>query len=507
MTITDTLRAMNPMSNIVIVGGGTAGWLAAAMLCHHLKRSQYNIQLVESEEVSTIGIGESTVPPFVGLVKRLGIDENEFMRATEGTFKLGIQFSGWHQQTDTYFHPFGVIGKPIEQYDFYQCWLKARSQGDTSALHEFSPCSVMAEQGRFFHPERARNTPIGGANYAYHVDASLVARFLRQYAETRGLRHTSGKVSHITQKQNGFINSVILEDGREITGDFFIDSTGFKSLLLGKLLNVDHIDWSEWLPCDRAIAIKSEHAEPIRPYTRAIAQSAGWMWQIPLQHRVGQGYVYASAFCSDTTARSTLLRKAGKVIEEPRVIPFVTGHRRQIWKHNCLALGLAAGFIEPLEATAIHLITRGLDFFLRYFPDQECSPALANEYNRRVIGDFEEIRDFIVLHYCATSREDSAFWRHCQQIVPPNSLRERIELFKEQGTLRDGTDELFRATSWQSVFEGMGIRPAKYSPRIENLDYNQIVTSLKTAKQAIQGMVAHLPSHQDFLHSQRSSAN
>jgi len=490
---------MKPLSKIVIVGGGTSGWLAAAMLGHHLKRSQCEIHLVESAEFGTIGIGESTVPPFVGLIKRLGIDEQDFMRSTEATYKLGIQFNEWHQRSDTYFHPFGVIGKPIEQHDFYQCWLKARAQGDTSSLHEFSPCSMMAEQGRFFHPERARNTPIGGANYAYHVDAMLVARYLRHYAEARGVKRTEGKVAQVKQGQNGFIRSVVLDDGREIDGDFFIDCTGFKALLLGKQLGVEHTDWSKWLPCNRAIAIKTAHTDSIKPYTRAIAQSAGWIWQIPLQHRVGQGYVYASDFCDDVTARSTLLRQAGKILEEPRVIPFTTGHRQQLWKHNCLALGLAAGFVEPLESTAIHLITRGMDFFLRYFPDKECSTTLANEYNRRMAGDFEEIRDFIILHYCATARDDSAFWAWCKNITLPDSLQERIELFKEQGALREGVDELFRATSWQSVFEGMGIRPSKYSARVDGIDYAHIQSTLRTAKTAIQGMVAHLPAHEQAL--------
>ena len=490
---------MKPLSKIVIVGGGTSGWLAAAMLCHHLKRARCEIQLIESEELGTIGIGESTVPPFVGLIKRLGINEPEFMQATEATYKLGIQFVDWHQRADTYFHPFGVIGKPIEQQDFYQCWLKARALGDTSTLHEFSPCSVMAEHNRFFHPELARNTPIGGANYAYHVDASLVAGYLRHYAETRGLSRIQGKVADIAQHPNGFVHSVILEDGRTVNGDFFIDCTGLKSLLIGKMLGVEHIDWSEWLPCDRAVAVKTAHTDAIKPYTRALAQTAGWIWQIPLQHRIGQGYVYASAFCDDNTARSTLLRKAGAILEEPRFIPFRTGHRRELWKHNCLALGLAAGFVEPLESTAIHLISRGMDFFLRYFPDKECSTALVNEYNRRMTADFEEIRDFIVLHYCATSRDDSPFWQWCKNMTLPDSLCQRIELFKAQGTLRDGVDELFRATSWQSVFEGMGIHPGKYSPRIEALDYVHIQSALRTAKAAIHGMVAQLPTHEQSL--------
>ncbi len=495
---------MKPLSKIVIVGGGTSGWLAASMLCHHLKRELCEIELVESEELGTIGVGESTVPPFVGLIHRLGIDEQEFIRATEGTYKLGIQFVGWHERHDKYFHPFGVIGKPIGSHDFYQCWLKARANGDTSALQDFSPCNVMAEQGRFFHPAKARNTPIGGANYALHVDALLVTRYLRGYAEARGLKRTEGRVTEVKRRADGFIESVRLARGEEIRGDFFIDCTGFKALLIGKTLGVENVDWSNYLPCDRAVVVKSENQGPLLPYTRATAEAAGWSWRIPLQHRVGNGYVYSSRFISDAAARAALLRGlGGAAVEETRVIPYTTGHREQFWKQNCLALGLSSGFIEPLEATSIHLIARGMDFFLRYFPDQSCDAALMREYNRRIIADFEEVRDFIVLHYAATARQDTPFWQWCRDITLPDSLRERIELFRGHGALREGVDELFRASSWQSVFEGMGIKPHDWCPRVENLDYTQIKDTLKTARAAIQGMVAHLPTHEEFLQSQQ----
>lgn len=494
---------MTPLSKIVIVGGGTAGWLAAAMLRHHLRQDVCEITLVESEDLGTVGIGESTVPPFVGLLRRLGIDEREFVQETEATYKLGIRFVGWHQHNDSYFHPFGVIGRPIETHDFYQCWLKARARGDRSSLQEFSPCSVMAQNGRFFLPTRARNTPIGGANYALHVDAAHVARYLRGYSEARGLKRIEGRVTEVARAANGFIERLTLEDGRKIDGDFFIDCTGFKGLLIEKALGVGFNDWSQYLACDRAIAVKTEHAGPIMPYTQATAQKAGWSWRIPLQHRLGHGYVYASRFCSDAEARSTLMRTIDSpALEEPKIIPFTTGHRRQLWKDNCLSLGLAAGFIEPLEATAIHLIARGVEFFLRYFPDRNCDPALTREYNRRMVADFEEVRDFVVLHYCATQRDDSRFWRWCREIALPDSLQERIELFKRHGALREGVDELFRKSSWQSVFEGMGIRPTGYCPRVDHLDYTQIQATLETAREAIRGMVAHLPTHEEFLQAQ-----
>jgi tryptophan halogenase len=494
---------MKSISKIAIIGGGTSGWLAASMLCQHLKRELTEIELIESDELGTIGVGESTVPPFVGLIHRLGIDENDFLRATDGTYKLGIKFVGWHQRSDSYFHPFGVIGKPIGTHDFYQCWLKARAQGDTSALQDFSPCNVMAEQGRFFHPAKARNTPIGGANYALHVDALLVAKYLRGYSEARGLKRTEGKVVGVTRRENGFLDSVTLESGARVHADFFIDCTGFKAVLIGKTLGVESHDWSSYLPCDRAVACKTENKGALVPYTRASAQAAGWTWRIPLQHRVGNGYVYSSQFASDAAARATLLRSLDSAcIEEPRVIPYTTGHRKQFWKLNCLSLGLSSGFIEPLEATSIHLIARGMDFFLRYFPDRDCDPALVREYNRRMVADFEEVRDFIVLHYSATARDDTPFWQHCRNLPLPDTLRERIELFRAHGAMREGVDELFRASSWQSVFEGMGIRPASPNPRVENLDYAQIEQTLRNAKAAIAGMVEHLPTHEQFLRAQ-----
>lgn len=494
---------MQPLSKIVIVGGGTSGWLAASMLCHHFKRELCRVELIESEELGTIAVGESTVPPFVGLIQRLGIDEREFVRATEATYKLGIQFVGWHQRNKKYFHPFGVIGRPIGTHDFYQCWLKARALGDTSSLADFSPCNVMAENGRFFPPAEARNTPIGGANYALHVDALQVARYLRRYAEARGLSRIEGKVTQATRREDGFIRSVTLTDGREVHGDFFIDCTGFKGVLIGQAMGIGSVDWSKYLPCDRAIVAKTAGQKPLLPLTRATAQPAGWSWQIPLQHRMAQGYVYSSQFCSDAAAKSTLMRSLGGIaLDDPRIVPFVTGHRKEFWNRNCLSIGLASGFVEPLEATAIHMIARGMDFFLRYFPDRDCAPALIREYNRRMLADYEEIRDFIVLHYSASARDDSPFWEWCRNVTLPDSLQERIELFKGHGALREGTDDLFRGASWQSVFEGMGISPHVYNRRVEGLEYTEIAAALSTAKAAIAGMVAHLPTHEEYLRSQ-----
>lgn len=492
---------MSQITNIIIAGGGTAGWMAAAMLVQHLPTHSCQITLIESSDVPTIGIGESTVPPFVGLLHRLGIDEQDFMLATQATYKLGIKFVDWQQRRDTYFHPFGTIGSRIGSHDFYQCWLRARAEGHAPPLQEFSPCSVMAEHARFFHPKNAPGTPIGGANYAMHVDAALAANYLRNYAEGRGVTRVNGHICEVQRRDGGFIRSLRLRDGRSIAGDFFIDCTGTAALLINKTLGVELNDWSRYLPCDSAVAVKAAPEKPTVPYTLATARKAGWTWRIPLQNSIGHGYVYASRFCSEAEARSTLMRTlAGKeLVSEPRSIRFVSGHRREFWRYNCLALGLASGFVEPLESTSIHLIARGVDFLLRYFPSRDCENALIREYNRRMAADFEEVRDFIVLHYAATAREDTAFWRWCRAAPLPESLQQRIELFQARGELRDEVDPLFKHVSWQSVFEGMGIRPRHHCRRVESLELAEISANLKLAKTAIRGMVKTLPSHDDYL--------
>lgn len=491
---------MNSIRKIVIVGGGTAGWLAAALLSHQFPAESLQIELIESATLGTIGLGESTVPPFVGLLRRLGIDERDFMRKTDATFKLGIKFVDWRQARDHYFHPFGRLGGPIEGHDFYQCWLHARRLGETSGLADFSPCKVMAESGRFFYPDQARGTPIGGANYALHVDAHKLAEYLRQYAMARGVRRVAGQVTEVQQDARGFISHVLLGDGRQLGGDFFFDCTGFSAKLIGASLGTRYIDWSNYLACDRAIAVKTARAGETPPFTLAKAQRAGWMWAIPLRQSMGHGYVYASRFCSDASARSTLLRSlVGPRLTEPQLVSFSVGHRQCFWSKNCLALGLAAGFIEPLEATAIHLIARGLELFLRVFPDQDCQPALQREYNRCMTADFEEVRDFVVLHYWATGRTNTPFWRWCRESQPPDSLLERVELFRTHGHLPQRADELFRHTSWQAVLEGMGVRPGGPGPRVRQVDAQRVQAQLQLARERLNRMVRTLPSHDQFL--------
>jgi tryptophan halogenase len=491
---------MKPIKKIVIVGGGSSGWISAAILSNQFRRDVLEVELVESEDIGTIGVGESTIPPFVGLIKNLGIDEQHFIQSIHATFKLGIQFPDWHKLGESYFHPFGAIGVRFGIHEFYQAWLKAKLNGHPSELQSFAPCSVMAKEKRFFLPQEAQKTPIGGASYALHIDASLAAKYLRRYAEERGVKRTEGMVTEVKQKEDGSIASLLLKSGAEIHGDFFIDCTGFYSLLIEKTLGREYESWLNYLPCDRAVAVQTENKGEALPYTISTAREAGWSWRIPLQHRTGNGYVYSSEHISDDEATEKLLGFVdGKPITEPMIIPFRAGMRPNMWHKNCVAIGLASGFIEPLEATALHLVQRGMDFFLRYFPDQNCDQALIDEYNRRMRIDYEEIRDFIVLHYCLTDREDTPFWKHCKYMDIPPSLADRIELFKAHGNMREGIDELFRPMSWQSVSEGMGLRPESYCPRIDNLDYQLIEDTLKQAEGAISGMVQTLPTHDSFL--------
>ncbi len=495
---------MQAIKKITIVGGGTSGWIAAAVLANSFPKEQVTIELVESEVIKTIGIGESTVPPFVQLIRKLGIAEQDFITATSATYKLGIQFVDWQADAGRYFHPFGTLGSGQTQYDFYHAWLRAREHRPDLQLQDFSACSVMAQKGKFFLPHQARKTPIGGANYALHVDAQRVGHYLADYAKARGVIHTHGQVQQVIKASADIINHLVLHDGRVIEGDFFIDCTGFQAKLLGEGLNEEFVDWAHYLPCDKAIAVKAQAVSPTPLYTRATAQKAGWSWRIPLANSVGHGYVYASQFCDDQSAKNTLVRNLDSPrLAEPKIINFRCGHRRQTWRGNCLALGLAAGFMEPLEATSIHLIARGLSFFLRYYPDKNCNGALIHEFNRRMTADFEEVRDFIMLHYAASTRRDSPFWQWWQSVQLPDSLQQRIALFRAQGALRDGIDELFGASSWQSVFEGMGIRPAHANPRAAQVPMALIQRELLNAKQAIAGMVDLLPSHDEILQGQR----
>lgn len=491
-----------PLENICIVGGGTAGWIAAATLAHTFKGRLINVTLVESEEIGSIGVGESTIPPFLQLLARFGISEPEFLREVGGTYKLGIEFRDWLEIGSRYFHPFGELGPSLGGLPFYQCWLKAGESNAVQPLASHSPAARMAAEGRFTLPFTMRGTPLQSAAYAVHVDARKAALFLRAFAERGGVHRVEGRVKGVSRRDDGGVSSLTLSDGRELEADFFIDCTGFHALFIGQTLGVSFDDWKRWLPCDRAVVAQTHNVSSPPPFTVAEAMDAGWRWQIPLQHRTGNGYVFDSSLLDDDDAKAALLsRLKGELVAPPSFVNFRTGVRSEIWSKNVLALGLSAGFVEPLESTAIHMIYRGMDFFLRYMPRRDCNPALSREYNRRMRADYEEIRDFIVLHYCTTKRSDTAFWRRCSATEVPDGLKERMELFLNAGALREGVDELFREASWISVLEGMGRRPHGHHPVADLSSGRELSALLFAETRRLAMKVEPLPSHSDFIRS------
>ncbi len=490
----------NSIKKFVIVGGGTAGWVAAATLGNIFKDSDVTIELVESPDVAIIGVGEATIPPLLDTIRSLGIDEAEFIKATQASFKWGIRFENWRKKDHAYFHPFGSLGRDIDGHDFYQCWLKSKAEGDSTPLMAHSPESVLSDHNRFFLPFKAMGTPLASARYALHLDAVLVGRYLRDFAKGIGVARTEGHVEAVRKNELGFISSVTLKGGHEIKGDFFIDCTGFKGLLIEEALQTGYDDWSQFLPCNKAVTVQTKNIGGTTPYTTSRAQDAGWTWRIPLQHRTGNGYVFCDKYCSDEEAIATLLANLeGEPLTQPKVIPFTTGVRNQAWNKNCLALGLAQGFVEPLESTAIHLVSKTLAFFVRMFPTKACEPLLRDEFNRRVRADYEEIRDFLVLHYCTTERDDTEFWRWCKNMEIPKSLQEKLDFFNVAGGLIPGVEELFQPTSWYAVLDGMGITPKSYNSTLDALNYSTLNKSLTSGKKAIEHIVKQQPSHDEFL--------
>jgi tryptophan 7-halogenase len=490
------------IQKIVILGGGTAGWITAAALIHILKKNFCSIELIESKDIGTIGVGEATIGSIINYINALGINEADFIRETQSTYKLGIQFKDWYQLDQEYFHPFGSAGVNINGLPFFPFWLKAKKLGHTSNFTDFAPSAVMAEHNRFYHHQKApKESFLAGSSYALHVDANLVGKYLRTYAIEKGVKRIEATVESVTQKENGFIDSLILTDGTKVQGDFFIDCTGFSSLLIEKTLKSGFEDWQKYLPCDRAIAMPTQNDGALTPYTIATARRSGWTWKIALQSRTGNGYVYSSKFESESDATELLQQVVtGAPIAEPRSLKFITGHRKSIWLKNCVAIGLSSGFVEPLESTAIHLIMKGARTFLELFPDNDCDPQLAREYNRIMEQEYENIRDFIVLHYCVTKRTDTEFWRWCQNdMLIPDSLKEKIELFQTQGKLYRNPEDLFKDPSWYSVFEGMGIRPQKYDPLVNLTPPHQILSVMDQVKSLMLQMAMGLPEHSAYI--------
>ncbi|KPF62107.1 tryptophan halogenase family protein [Porphyrobacter sp. AAP60] len=488
---------------LVIVGGGTAGWIAAAAFSRLLGQ-RLTIELVESETIGTVGVGEATIPQIIRLNTILGIDEHDFLRRTSGTFKLGIEFVDWGSLGSRYLHTFGDTGMTIGNVAFHHHWRRSvtgQNAPDAKGLWDYSLHQHAADQARFGKLDRVGNTAMTGLAYAYHFDASRYALYLRDYAEARGVTRTEGMVESVTRDgTSGDITAITLAGGREVAGDFFIDCTGFRSLLLGGELGVQYDDWSRWLPCDRALAVPSERLPTLVPYTRATAKAAGWQWRIPLQHRTGNGHVYSSGFISDDAAADTLLAGLDtKALGDPRPIRFTTGRRQTFWAQNCAAIGLSSGFLEPLESTSIHLIQSHISRLIQLFPRSSHADAERAEYNRRCADEFDQIRDFLILHYHRTDRDDSEFWRYCKHMAVPDSLTHKLELFAASGRVGRDADDLFRDASWVQVMLGQGIMPADYDPMADQMAPAQLAEFLANLRTLVTRAVAGLPTHEDYL--------
>ncbi len=485
---------MTRFKRVVIVGGGTAGWMAAAALSKSFDNN-IEITLVESDQIGTVGVGEATIPAIKNFHILLELDEAEFLRAVNGTFKLGIEFENWGHLGENYFHPFGPPGVDAWAAQFHHYWLKAKQHGEKADLGQFSLETSMANAEKFTNNSQPK------ANYAYHFDASLYAQLLRRFSEKLGVRRTEGKVVDVnTHAETGFIGSVTLESGQSIEGDFFIDCSGFRGLLIEQVLKTGWEDWSHWLQSDRAVAVQTETSSPASPYTRSTARSCGWQWKIPLQNRVGNGLVYCSQYMSDDEASKLLLDNLdGRPLTDIRPIRFKTGRRLKQWNKNCLALGLASGFMEPLESTSIHLIQNSIIRFIKLFPGNSIEPTEVEQFNRETKTEVENIRDFIILHYHVTERADSEYWKGCREMAVPESLTHKINLFKASGKVFRDNNELFAERSWAAVMLGQGIEPETWHPFIDNLSDEQLRTFMNEVKSNVRNIVSKSPSHLDFL--------
>lgn len=485
---------MNKVNKVVIAGGGTAGWMAAATISK-LMGTQVDITLVESEEIGTIGVGEATIPTMLSFHRLLEIDEQEFLRAVNGSIKLGISFENWLERGDKYIHSFGKTGKECWAGEFQHFWLKGLEQGIDAPFGDYCLELQAAKAGKF-----AISTD-PWINYAYHMDATAYGKFLRVFSEKLGVKRVEGMINKVNlHTDTGFIESLQLKSGQVIEGDLFIDCTGFRGILTEQALHTGYEDWSHWLPCDSAVAVQEEAVAAPIPLTRAIAHDYGWQWKIPLQNRVGTGLVYSSRYQSDESAKETLLNNLeGKPLFDPRLIKFRTGRRRKGWNKNCIAIGLSGGFIEPLESTTIFLISSGLIRLMRLFPINGVEQVLVDEFNRQAKEEIELVRDFVVLHFHATQRTDTAFWRHCRTMPIPESLSRRINLFRETGRIFIDADELFRVDSWTQVMIGQGIVPKQYHPIANVMTDEELRRFLNGFRKSVENIVTKLPMHGDFL--------
>ncbi len=489
------------VKRVLIVGGGTAGWMTAAFLSQALGKG-IRIELVESDEISTVGVGEATIPPINNFNTALGIDEDEFVKATQASFKLGIQFRNWGALGESYIHGFGLMGHTTGVVDFHHYWLKMFQAGKVDRTDDYSINLLACEKNKFMRAtDKYPNSPLADIGHAFHFDAGLYARYLRNYAEQHGVIRTEGKITSVQQHpESGFVTSVTMENGNVIDADLFVDCSGFRGLLIEQTLKAGYDDWSHWLPVNRAFAVPCESVTPLTPYTRSTARTAGWQWRIPLQHRTGNGHVYCSEYISDDEAASVLLANLdGKPLADPRPLRFVTGKRKKFWDKNVVAIGLSSGFMEPLESTSIHLIQKSISRLVSFFPDKAFEQADINEFNRQSVVEFEQIRDFIILHYTATERDDTPFWNYCRTMPIPDTLKQKIELFRANGRIFRINNELFTETSWFQVMFGQGIRPRAYHPLADSKPDDLIERMVSDVKRVMHGVVGQMPTHEAFI--------
>lgn len=481
------------LQNVVVVGGGTAGWTAAAAISK-LIGANLNVVLVESDAIGTVGVGEATIPPFRTMHRLLKIDEADFLSRVQGTIKLAISFENWRDIGHEYTHSFGFTGQGCWAAGFQHFWLKAKALGFAEDYERYAPELMAAKAGRFGLLQQ------DALSYAYHLDATAYAGVLRQQAEQDGVTRIEGKIVDVHQTESGDISEVVLESGQVVAGDLFIDCSGFASLLLDKTLGTEFEDWTHWLPCDRAIAVQTQAVDEPIPYTRSIARPSGWQWRIPLQTRVGNGLVYCSEFMSDDEARETLLANIeGELITEPRVLRFRTGQRAKHWNRNCIGLGLAVGFLEPLESTSIHLIQRGVIRLMQMFPYGGIVESDRTEFNRQMDDEFRYIRDFIIMHYHVTERTDTEFWRRCRDMDIPESLHHRLDLFRDTGRVFEEDRDIFRENSWVQVMMGQGIEPKSYHPIVDMMDEPELRQFMQLQRQKVDHVLRQLPTHQEFI--------
>jgi tryptophan halogenase len=495
--------------NIVIVGGGTAGWMTAAAFAAVFPAGRSRIRLIESSEIGIVGVGEATLPHIRFFNQRIGIDERELMAKTQATFKLGIEFCDWARLGDSYIHPFGAYGSRIAGVPFHHYWLRAQAQGAQVPIEQYSLPIVASRMNRFSLPSEDPSSIMSTFGYAFQFDASLYAAYLRGFAEQRGVERTDGKIVDVQLRgTDGWIESVKLGDGSVVSGDLFIDCSGFRGLLIEQALKTGYDEWTRWLPCDRAAAVPCENAGLLTPYTRATAREAGWQWRIPLQHRTGNGYVYSSEFISDDEAGAKLLsRLDGKALADPRFLRFTAGRRRKTWSRNCVAIGLSGGFLEPLESTSIYLIQIAITSLIDYLTDEQVhagasfDPRTVDAFNRWMEMEYDRVRDFLILHYHATERDDAPIWNYCRTMDVPDSLKHKMELFRHRARVVTYKDGLFLEPSWLAVYLGQRVIPRNYDPLADAVDGAALGRKLEQVRDQIQNAVARMPEHANFLNA------